>query len=182
MMRRVFTMGICLILSFGWLFSVPPQSTEKTEDAFIIKDVNPFYYCSLHKKGPYSLMSGAIGELWLLMQKQGIHPTGTLFGVYLNSPQMVEEVALEWLVAIPISDLPEPKAPLEKKKWTFERVVSGIHTGPYDKVGETLQEMMNWLLKNGHSIAGPILEKYLTTPRPDSDPAQNKTEIWIPIR
>ncbi|MBU4494362.1 MAG: GyrI-like domain-containing protein [Acidobacteria bacterium] len=181
-MRRILLIGICLILSFGRLYSGPQQTSEEAEEAYLIKEVNPFYYCCLQKKGPYSLMEKAIGELWLHMQKQGIHPTGTLFGIYINSPQMVEEAALEWLVAIPISDLPEPKAPLEKRKWSFQRVVSGIHTGPYDKVGETIEKMMNWLMKNGHAIAGPILERYLTIPTPDSDPTQYKTEIWIPIR
>jgi effector-binding domain-containing protein len=181
-MRRILTTGICLILSFGWLYSGPQQTSEETGEAYLIKEINPFYYCCLQKKGPYSLMEKAIGELWLHMQKQGIHPTGALFSIYSNSPQMVEEAALEWLVAIPISDLPEPKAPLEKKKWAFQKVVSGIHTGSYDKVGETFAAMMDWLLKNGHTIAGPILEKYLTIPTPDSDPALYRTEIWIPIQ
>ncbi|MBU1337688.1 MAG: hypothetical protein KKD56_01325, partial [Acidobacteria bacterium] len=66
-MRKILPLTICLILSFGWLYSGLQESSETAGEPCVIKEVNPFYYCCLQKKGPYSLMEKAIGELWLHM-------------------------------------------------------------------------------------------------------------------
>lgn len=176
---------ISLILTAAFLVvstGISAQETKPAEQAVTVKEIQPFIYSCIHKKGPFSLISQTIGEFWLAMQKQGIQPTGTMFGIYFNAPGQVKPEDLEWEIGAPVSSVPKPEPPLEKKEWKFTHVASAIHSGPYEEVGQTFEKIMKWIFANGYVPAGPPLERYLTDPGMVSDPKDNKTEIWIPVK
>ena len=144
-------------------------------------NVESFGYCCIHKKAPFSEIETAINELWQHMQRQQIMPTGTMFGIYYNAPDEVKPEDLEWEIAFPVSSV-NPQAPLQAKVWDFNTVAKTVHTGPYEKTGETYVKVFEWMEKNGYEKAGPVLERYLTMPGPDTDPQNMKAEIWVPVK
>jgi len=173
-----FTLVVVLLITSA---GISAQDAKPAEQAVTVKEIQPFTYSCIHKKGPFTLISSTIGEFWLAMQKQSIQPTGMMIGIYFNVPGQVKPEDLEWEIGAPISSIPDPAAPLEKKEWKFTLVASAIHTGPFEETGQTIEKIMKWVFANGYMPAGPTLERYLTDPNLISDPKENKTEIWIPV-
>lgn len=156
------------------------ENTEKK--AISLKEVSSFTYCSIRHKGPYTEIEQIIRQLMHISQSQNIFPGGPLFGIYYNSPDEVTQEDLEWEIGFPVTPQVMPQAPLEKKQWNFTLVVSTFHIGPYEKTGETISKIFEWMEANGLVQSGPLLEKYLTMPTPDTKPEDLKSEIWIPCQ
>jgi AraC family transcriptional regulator len=57
-----------------------------------------------------------------------------------------------------------------------------IHRGPYERLHETYQAIEEWIQAQGHAVAGPPWETYLTDPGERPDPETWETEIVQPIR
>jgi len=83
-----------------------------------------------------------------------------------------------WEMGFPVSAQTEVKAPLEKKEWKFKLICSAIHKGPYEETGKTLSKMFEWMKANKLKPEGPVLERYLTMPTPDTKPEDLRTEVW----
>lgn len=154
---------------------LPPGQIE-------IRTIEPFAYCCLSRQGSFSEIESIIGELMQHMQNQNILPAGAMIGVYYGGPELTDPEKMAWEIGFPISEQIQVLAPLEKKVWSFTTVAVGVHQGPYEKIGETILKMQEWLEANGYDQSGPILERYL-----DPDPARVsasglKTEIWITCR
>lgn len=156
------------------------QKESAEEKAISLKEVSPFAYCCIRYKGPYSEIEKIIGQLMQISKSQNIFPGGPLIGIYYNSPEEVKPEDLEWEIGFPVTPQVVPQAPLEKKEWSFTLVVSAIHIGPYEKTGETITKIFEWMKANDIIQSGPLMEKYLTMPTPETKPEEYKTEIWIP--
>lgn len=145
-----------------------------------IRTVEPFVYCSLSREGSFSEIESTVGELMQHMQNQMISPTGAMVGIYYGDTGLGDPEKMRWEIGFPINEQTQVLAPLEKKQWIFSQVAVGLHQGSYDKIGETILKIQEWLEENGYSQAGPILERYL-----DPDPSRVssgslRTEIWVP--
>jgi len=147
-----------------------------------IKEVEPFVYCSLSRTGSFSDIEAAVGELLQQMQIQNVIPMGSMMCIYHGEPTLSDPEKIQWEVGFPINEQVLVQAPLQKKQWIFTTVAVSLHEGPYEKTGETILKMRQWLEDNGYVQNGPILERYL-----DADPASTssdrlKTEIWLPCK
>ncbi|MBC7364965.1 MAG: GyrI-like domain-containing protein, partial [Candidatus Aminicenantes bacterium] len=87
-----------------------------------------------------------------------------------------------WEVGFPINEQTIIQAPLSKKIWSFKTVAVAIHVGPYDKTGETILKMREWLEENGYVQNGPILERYLDPDPGNISSDKLRTEIWLPCK
>lgn len=143
--------------------------------------VESFGYCCIHKTASFEEIESTISELWSHMQRQQIMPTGTMLGVYYNSAAEVEPEELDWEVGFPVTNV-NPRAPLQAKIWNFNTVAKAVHSGSYETTGETYDKIFTWMEANGYEKAGPVLERYLTMPGPDTDPKTMKSEIWVPVK
>lgn len=162
----------------GLAFGNQKKSSE--EKSIALKEVSPFTYCSIQHKGPYTEIEKIIGQLMQASQSQNIFPAGPLIGIYYNSPDEVKPEDLEWEIGFPVTVQVVPQAPLEKKQWNFTAVVSALHTGPYEKTGETVSKIIDWMEANGLVPSGPVLERYLSMP--SIKPENQKVEIWMPCQ
>jgi effector-binding domain-containing protein len=158
------------------------QGMALPDEAIELKEIEPFVYCCLAHKGPYTDIETVIGRLMEAMQNQGIPPMGPMVGVYYNSPAMVKPEELQWEIGFPVTEQASPQAPLDKKEWNFKQVVAGLHIGPYEKTGETIVKMIEWMTAQGLMPVGPILEKYGDADPATVKPEELKTEVWIPCR
>lgn len=152
--------------------------------AVAIKDVEPFPYCAVAHKGPYSDMGTVIGEIIGAMQAQGLFPQvrGPMVAVYYNSPGDTKPEDLSWEAGFIITAQATPQPPLVKKVWEHRTVAVAMHTGPYEKIGASLEKVMAWLASHGYEIDGPVLERYLDRNPMAVKPEELRTEIWVPCR
>jgi len=147
-----------------------------------IREVQPFAYCSLSRTGSFEDIESMVGELMQHLQNQNIFPAGSMIGIFHGDPSLSDPSSIQWEIGFPVGEQVVVMAPLQKKVWTFTTVAVGIHEGPYEKTGETILKMREWLEENGYVQNGPVLERYL-----DPDPSRLsserlRTEIWLPCK
>ncbi|MCI4444837.1 MAG: GyrI-like domain-containing protein [Candidatus Aminicenantes bacterium] len=147
-----------------------------------IREVEPFVYCSLSREGSFSEIESAIAELMRYMQLQNVFPTGPMIGIFHGDPTLSDPNKIQWEIGFPVDQQAFVQAPLQKKQWTFTTVAVGVHEGPYEKTGETILKMREWLENNGYVQNGPVLERYLDSDPSKMTPDHLKTEIWLPCK
>lgn len=59
---------------------------------------------------------------------------------------------------------------------------TALHVGPYEQLEETFAEVLAWLAARDHAPAGPMWEVYLTDPRQVPDPAEYRTQVYVPLQ
>jgi effector-binding domain-containing protein len=180
MKKRILFFTLVVFAFASLSISSSPASSSAVE--VTVLNVTPFAFCSLTHKGPYSDMEAVITELINNMQNQNINPQGPPISIYHSIPEDTPEAELVWEVGFPITPHSEPQAPLQKKVWDYPLVAQAVHIGAYEKSGDTILEMMEWMEANRYAQDGPILGKYLNMPSPDTPPDKLRTEIWIPCK
>jgi len=153
-----------------------------TTGAIAVKTVEPFYYYCLPQKGPMAKIGESIGLLMQLSQNQNVWPAGPMVAVYYSNPDLVQETDLEWEIGFPTTEQTMVQDPLKIKKWIFGSVAASLHQGPYDKLGESITKIVDWIKANGYVQSGPILETYLDMNPEGVSPESLKTEIWVPVQ
>ncbi|MBP6909294.1 MAG: GyrI-like domain-containing protein [Candidatus Saccharicenans sp.] len=171
-------------LATGLSLALPSRDYQQLSAAVKveIKEVEPFVYCSLSRTGSFAEIEAAVGELLQQMQAQNVFPMGSMIGIYHGDPTLSDPEQIQWEVGFPVNDQALVQAPLQKRQWTFTTVAVGLHEGPYEKTGETILGMRQWLEDNGYVQNGPILERYLDADPATTSPDRLKTEIWLPCR
>lgn len=178
----LFTLVIISVLS---LFITKATSIGKSfprpaaEEIKIIK-VEPFVYCSLSRVGSFSEIESMVGELMQHLQNQNVFPTGPMIGIFHGQAGVSDPESLRWEIGFPVNEQAQVLAPLEKKLWNYTTVAMAIYQGPYDKTGETILKIQEWLEENGYQQVGPVMERYLDPDPSRTSPQRLKTEIWVP--
>ena len=172
-----------MVFSAAILSGLALAATGAAQDV-TVKNVEPFPYCAIVHKGPYSDMTAAIGELIGAMQTQGLFPQlrGSMVGVYYNWPGDTKPEDLSWEAGFAITVQATPQLPLVKKVWEYRTVAVALHVGPYDKGGATVDKIMAWMAAQGYEAAGPVLERYLDMNPMAVKPEDLRTEIWVPCK
>jgi effector-binding domain-containing protein len=172
-----------VVFSAAILSGLALAATGAAQDV-TVKNVEPFPYCAIVHKGPYSDMTAVIGELIGAMQTQGLFPQlrGSMVGVYYNWPGDTKPEDLSWEAGFAITVQATPQLPLVKKVWEYRTVAVALHVGPYDKGGPTVDKIMAWMAAQGYEAAGPVLERYLDMNPMAVKPEDLRTEIWVPCK
>jgi effector-binding domain-containing protein len=176
---------LALSLAAACVFTVGVSANHRSADggeAITVQQVEAFAYVSLQQKGPFDKMEEAIGNLMQEMRGQNLVPGGPMIGIYFNSPDEVKPEDLQWEIGFPVTSQALVQPPLQMKEWNFTQVVVSLHQGPYEKVGETIQKMIEWMEANGYFPAGPFLERYMDMNPEELKPEELKTEVWIPCQ
>jgi effector-binding domain-containing protein len=171
-----------LLISITALADLSAQEETQKKEFVSVKEVSPFSYCCIPHKGPFTEIEGIIGQLTHSVQEQKVALAGTMIGVYYNSPDMVKPEELVWEMGFPVPAQTEVKAPLEKKEWKFKLICSAVHKGPYEETSQTVSKMYEWMQAKKLMPAGPVLERYLTMPTPETKPEDLRTEVWVPCQ
>jgi len=182
-MKKVFAITTVLFFlsAIGGLSTAnSPGSSQDVEVK--VTDVSPFSYCCISHKGPFTEVENVIGTLMQAAQSQNLYPAGAIIGIYYNSPDEVKPEELEWEMGFPVSAQVNVLKPLEKKQWKYSPVAAAMHKGAYEETGQTISKILEWMEDNGYVQAGPVLEKYLTMPTPDTRPEDMRAEIWVPCK
>ncbi len=174
--------SLIILAGFGVLLAAAYFSSTNASQEFkgSIREVAQFTYCCVEHQGPFTDMDSVIGQLMQAIQGQNILPRGPLVGVYYNAPDEVKPEELLWEVGFPVTEQATPVSPLIKKVWESKQVAVAVHVGPYEKTGGTILKLREWLVSQGYNPDGPVLERYLDMNPQQVDPANLRTEIWIP--
>lgn len=62
-----------------------------------------------------------------------------------------------------------------------QEVAVGVLRGPYDGVGEVMEEVGRWAAERGYRFGGPAFTVYLVSPPEDPEPAHWVTEVCQPV-
>jgi AraC family transcriptional regulator len=113
-------------------------------------------------------------------QRHGLALTGPPFSRYL-------EIGMGSLViqgGVPVAAPPpgEPGDGIEAITIPAGAAAVAVHRGPYERLPETYQAIEAWVQAQGHTVAGPPWETYLTDPGERPDPETWETEIVQPIK
>jgi len=182
-MKKIFTTTTSLFFLFAIAGLAISNSLKSSQDVEVkLTDVSPFSYCCVTHKGPFTEIENVIGKLMQAAQSQNLFPAGAIIGIYYNSPDEVKPEELEWEIGFPVSAQANVLKPLEKKQWKYSPVAAAIHKGAYEETGQTISKILEWMQANGYVQAGPVMEKYLTMPTPDTRPEDMRSEIWVPCK
>jgi effector-binding domain-containing protein len=181
MRKTISVLALLLFLSAVSVSPITGKAERASEPETIsLKEVAAFSYCCIPHKGPFTEIENIIGKLMGAIQEQKVRPVGMMMGIYYNSPEAVKPGDLEWEIGFPVAARISVQKPLEKKQWNHTLVVSAVHTGPYEQTGQTILKMTEWMQDNKLAQSGPVLERYLTMPGPNTKPEDMKSELWIP--
>jgi AraC family transcriptional regulator len=171
-------LGLGVGVSAGW--GRPASGPQDT--AITLQKMEPFAYFCIRVKGAFTQLNDSIGKLTLEAQAQNAIPTGPMMAVYYNSPAQVGPQDLEWEIGFPVSPQQMIQPPLLLKTWNFAQVAGGLHHGAYEKAGETIEKILQWMDEHGYAPAGPVMERFLDMNPSELKPQDLKTEIWIPYQ
>ena len=152
----------------------------------VVKETPTLRVMCKRAKGEYGPTIGRlIGELMQCIyspenQRNFVKMVGPLMTIYHDHEYNEEEADLE--VAVPISGRVTVTDPsIEVRNIPPQRVVSLIHKGPYESMGQAYAKLNEHITKNGLSYAGPMMDLYLNDPNKVSRD-EVMTEIQAPIR
>jgi effector-binding domain-containing protein len=114
----------------------------------------------------------AFGEVIVLLDKQGLHPTGAPFGRY----RPTEDGGFDVEAGFPVSGVVEAAGRVEPSDLPGGRVARTLHVGSYGDVGAAYDATMSWLVDEGCVVAGEPWESYLDGP----EVAEPRTEVFVP--
>ncbi len=152
--------------------------------AVTIKQVEPFPYCAISHRGPYTDMTAVIGDLVDAMEAQGllVRIRGPLVGIYYNSPADTPPEELSWEAGFVVEAQTTTRPPLMLKTWEYETVAAATYVGPYEEIGPAIGKIMASIAARGYEAEGPVLERYLDEKPETVKPEELRTEIWVPCR
>jgi len=150
-----------------------------------VKDTDPMTVAFLSKKGSYTQVSAAFGQLYGWIGQKGYIPSGPPMGVYFNAPGQVPDDQLLWELRSPIAGEVAPSGPdkdgLGVKQLAALKVAATMHKGSFESVGKTYEMLVGWIMQNGYDIAGPSEEVYFNDPS-QTAPDELLTEVRFPVR
>jgi effector-binding domain-containing protein len=157
-----------------------PARPQELEISII--QVEAFPYCAIAHTGPYTDMPSVAQDLVGAMQAQGllVRILGPLVGVFYNWTPDTPPEDLDWDAGFVIEAQSSILPPLMIKIWDFRTVAAARYVGPYEKSGEAVDAIMDWLDAEGYEVDGPVTERFLDENPAAVDPDKRVTEIWVP--
>lgn len=132
--------------------------------------------------GSYDKIPELIAEVGQWIEEKGYKMTGLVYGTYFNTPEQVNEDKLQYEIGFgfegKITAMQEGKIGI--KEIPEHTVLAAMHNGPYTEVGPVIHTVVDYAVKNGYDIVGPISEAYLNSPL-DTPEEELLTEVRIPV-
>lgn len=146
------------------IVTVPERATAVVRGKVPFEELAPFFDRAFTTLGE-ALAAGRVA------------PDGPAFALYHGAPRPVAEVEAGFTVAHPA----EPGGEVVAGTLPGGRVARLLHHGPYDTLGDSWERLVAWTQAEGLA-PGPVMwEVYATQPTPDTDPADLRTELYLPL-
>jgi AraC family transcriptional regulator len=131
-------------------------------------------------QGSYEKIPEYMQEVGQLVMDKGLEMTGIVYGTYFNSPEDVPEEDLRYEIGFSIEGQAVQEDKLGFKEIPEHTVLAAMHIGPYTEVGPVIHALVDYAVKNGYDVVGPITEVYLNDPNLVSE-SELLTEVQLPV-
>ena len=122
------------------------------------------------------LVGRLIGEVWGVLERAGVHPSGGPYARSIWQPEMDVEVGF------PVADPVEGEGRVVAGELPGGRAAVTTHAGPYNQLRGAYEAVQAWVAEQGLAIAGAPWETYLTDPNETPDPNDWRTEVVFPVQ
>lgn len=113
--------------------------------------------------------------------------TSAAVSVMLSEPTDTMDLAAGFAVT-PQTELPIDEVDaqgetirVEEYRLPAGRAAVFSHLGAFDEIGAAWGRLVDWADQQGLTIAGAAWEVYVTEPTPEMDPAELRTDLYLPV-
>ncbi len=162
------------------------EMMKTTMNEPVVKDVPRLRVLSKREAGSYDKTIGKlIGDLMRVLyapenQRNFVKMVGPVMTIYHDEEYRDEGADIE--VAVPVTGKVVVEDPaVEVRNLESCRVVSLVHRGSYETIGQAYRRLHGYAAEKGLLIAGPMRDLYLNDPNSVS-PDEIMTEVQVPIK
>ncbi len=123
------------------------------------------------------VMDELFAAVLAFIQASGAQPAGPPFCRYLSIGS--EEWEIE--CGMPVTEPVTGEGRVEAAELPGGAVLSTMHVGPYETLGQSWDALDRWVKKEGKIPGGAAWELYVTDPAVVTDPAECRTELVMPL-
>ena len=124
-----------------------------------------------------SVMGSLFGEIYGYIRESGEAPAGMPLAIY----HAMDGNNVDLACALPISSPMEGTDRIRPGTLPAGTVATVTHMGPYDTLHGTWTALMEWIGAQGLEVAHAPWEVYVTDPEAESNPAQWRTDLFVPV-
>ena len=170
--------GIILMVMLGTFAQIFGQMSK-----IELKDISAQKALVMRTTIPSANVSAKMGELYgklfAYINANGIQATGAPFAVYYTYDP---NGSTEFEVGIPVATDQQGKDEIKFRGYPAMRVISALHTGPYENAGAVYEALKKYATDNKLETLPLSWEIYLTDPSQVKDPAKYRTNIYFVIK
>ncbi len=144
------------------------KKTEEQQVAYI------FY------TGPVEDMGELIEEIVDWMMTQNVEMSGPPYSAYYTSPAEVAPEDMQYEMGVPFTGDAAESGKVKIKNLPVQNVLSAMHKGPYQDVGQVYEVLMNRVIEEGYQMIGAPMEIYFNTPM-EVPESELLTEVQFPV-
>ncbi|MBL0888565.1 GyrI-like domain-containing protein [Myceligenerans indicum] len=111
------------------------------------------------------------------LAERGLEPTGPPVALY----QGMEENSFDVTAGFPVMPGAAPSDDVVAAMLPAGATVETIHTGRYEKLSATYQELTAWFEDSGMDVPEVMWEEYLVGPDSETDPDKWQTRVVYPV-
>lgn len=159
------------------------DTTKKCSKVNIeVKEIEAVKALTIRTTTPSGEISAKLGELYPKLMSciadNEIKMTGPPFARY-HSWDPEGDTELE--AGVPVDTEVECEEDIEFVELPACKVVTVLHTGPYESLGPVYEAIQEYIDKKGLKITGAVWEAYLTNPNAEPDPNKYQTQVYFPV-
>jgi effector-binding domain-containing protein len=122
-------------------------------------------------------MDGLFPAILAFVQGSAVELAGPPFCRYLS----MGDEEWEFECGVPVTGPLAGEGRVEAAELPGGDVLSTMHVGPYETLGQSWDALDRWVKENGKVPGGAAWEVYWTDPGETSDPAEGRTELVMPL-
>lgn len=119
----------------------------------------------------------AMHELFSTVMAQGLTVTGPWFTHHRRRPTDT----FDFDICVPVDRAPTPRGRVRSGERAQRRVARMTHKGPYETLATSWRVLGDWLIKQRHTPAPDLWERYLVGPEAVADSSLYVTELNRPL-
>ncbi len=144
-------------------------------------ELEPRTFVGLHDVVPMTELTDFFGRAYTVtgaeIEKQGVEQAGPPISMYHGIPTDTIDITAGFPVNQPIT----PANGTVVATLSGGPAIETIHTGSYDSMTGTYNDLMTWLEEQHIAVPEDMWEEYLIGPDTEADPATWQTRIVIPL-
>ena len=107
-----------------------------------------------------SVIQGLLGEVWQFLREQSVTSTGRNIAIYTGASDGQPDPLLDAVFGVEVHEVIPSSDRVVAAETPAGPLVSTVHWGRYDRLGEAHDAVQAWCRANGHRLSGTCWEVY----------------------